>query len=42
MDYDAIVIGAGHAGIEASLALARLGKKTLMITQNLDAIGRLS
>ncbi len=42
MDYDAIVIGAGHAGIEAGLALARLGKKTLMITQNLDAIGRLS
>jgi tRNA uridine 5-carboxymethylaminomethyl modification enzyme len=42
MDYDAIVIGAGHAGIEACLALARLGKKTLMITQNLDAIGRLS
>jgi tRNA uridine 5-carboxymethylaminomethyl modification enzyme len=42
MDYDAIVIGAGHAGIEASLALARLGKKTILITQSLDAIGRLS
>ena len=42
MDYDAIVIGAGHAGIEASLALARLGKRTILITQSLDAIGRLS
>ncbi len=42
MDYDAIVIGAGHAGIEACLALARIGYKTLMITQNLDSIGRLS
>jgi len=42
MDYDAIVIGGGHAGIEACLALARIGYKTLMITQNLDSIGRLS
>ena len=42
MDFDAIVIGAGHAGIEASLALARLQFSTLLITQNLDAIGRLS
>ncbi|MGC9313280.1 MAG: tRNA uridine-5-carboxymethylaminomethyl(34) synthesis enzyme MnmG [Sediminispirochaetaceae bacterium] len=42
MDYDAIVIGGGHAGIEAALALARLDFQTLMITQSLDAIGRLS
>lgn len=42
MDYDAIVIGAGHAGIEAALALPRMGFKTLLITQSLDAIGRLS
>ncbi|MBL7007014.1 MAG: tRNA uridine-5-carboxymethylaminomethyl(34) synthesis enzyme MnmG [Spirochaetia bacterium] len=42
MDFDAIVIGAGHAGIEASLALSRLHFSTLLITQNLDAIGRLS
>ena len=42
MDYDAIVVGGGHAGIEAGLALARIGYKTLMITQNLDSIGRLS
>ncbi len=42
MDYDAIVVGGGHAGIEAALALSRLGHKTLMITQSLDSIGRLS
>lgn len=42
MDYDAIVIGGGHAGIEASLALARLGRTTLLLTQNPDAIGRMS
>lgn len=42
MDYDAIVVGGGHAGIEASLALSRIGFKTLLITQNLDSIGRLS
>ncbi|THB68349.1 MAG: tRNA uridine-5-carboxymethylaminomethyl(34) synthesis enzyme MnmG [Spirochaetaceae bacterium] len=42
MIYDAIVIGGGHAGIEAALALSRMDCRTLMITQNLDAIGRLS
>lgn len=42
MDFDAIVIGGGHAGIEAALALSRLHFSTLMITQSLDAIGRLS
>ncbi|AAU07035.1 MULTISPECIES: tRNA uridine-5-carboxymethylaminomethyl(34) synthesis enzyme MnmG [Borreliella] len=42
MDFDAIVIGGGHAGIEAALALSRLDFKTLMITQNLDTIGKLS
>lgn len=41
-DYQAIVIGGGHAGIEASLALSRQGFDTLLITQSLDAIGRLS
>lgn len=40
--YDVIVIGAGHAGIEASLASARLGCETLMLTQNLDTIGQMS
>jgi len=42
MDFDAIVIGGGHAGIEASLALARMDFRTLMITQSLDTIGRMS
>ena len=36
--YDAIVIGAGHAGVEACLALARTGHKTLVVTLSLDAI----
>ncbi|MBN2443773.1 MAG: tRNA uridine-5-carboxymethylaminomethyl(34) synthesis enzyme MnmG [Spirochaetales bacterium] len=42
MDVDAIVIGGGHAGIEAALALARLEVPTLFITQNLDCIGKMS
>ena len=42
MDFDAIVVGGGHAGIEAGLALARIGRSTLLITQSLDSIGRLS
>lgn len=42
MDYDVIVVGGGHAGIEASLAAARTGFRTLMVTQSLDTIGRLS
>jgi tRNA uridine 5-carboxymethylaminomethyl modification enzyme len=41
-DADAVVIGGGHAGIEASLALARLGFSTILVTQNLDTIGRMS
>lgn len=41
-DFEAIVIGGGHAGIEASLALSREGFKTLLITQNIEAIGRMS
>ncbi|NNM67079.1 MAG: tRNA uridine-5-carboxymethylaminomethyl(34) synthesis enzyme MnmG, partial [Spirochaetales bacterium] len=42
MDFDAVVVGAGHAGIEAGLALARMGFQTLLITQSLDTIGRMS
>jgi tRNA uridine 5-carboxymethylaminomethyl modification enzyme len=34
--YDVIVIGSGHAGIEAALAAARIGCRTLILTQNLD------
>lgn len=40
--FDVIVIGAGHAGIEASAAAARLGCETLLLTQNLDTIGQMS
>jgi tRNA uridine 5-carboxymethylaminomethyl modification enzyme len=40
--YDVIVVGAGHAGIEACLASARMGCKTLMLTLNLDHIGQMS
>lgn len=39
--YDCAVIGGGHAGIEASLACARLGLKTVMFTINLDAVGNM-
>ena len=42
MDLDAIVIGGGHTGIEASLALSRMGFETLLITQNPDVIGKMS
>jgi tRNA uridine 5-carboxymethylaminomethyl modification enzyme len=40
--YDVIVIGAGHAGIEAAAASARLGCETVMLTQSLDTIGQMS
>ena len=39
--YDVAVIGAGHAGIEAALAAARLGLKTVIFTINLDAVGNM-
>ncbi|MCX5708600.1 MAG: FAD-dependent oxidoreductase, partial [Candidatus Omnitrophica bacterium] len=41
-DCDVIVIGAGHAGIEASLAAARMGCSTLMLTLDVDTIGHMS
>ena len=41
-NFEVIVIGAGHAGIEASLACARLGIKTLMLTLDINSIGRMS
>ena len=41
-DFDVIVIGAGHAGIEAALACERLGVKTLMLTLDINSIGKMS
>jgi tRNA uridine 5-carboxymethylaminomethyl modification enzyme len=40
--YDVIVIGAGHAGVEAALAAARLGAEVAVLTQNLDTVGQMS
>src|SRR5436189_495699 len=40
--YYVVVVGSGHAGIEAALAAARIGCRTLMLTQNLDTIGQMS
>jgi tRNA uridine 5-carboxymethylaminomethyl modification enzyme len=40
--YDVIVIGAGHAGVEAAMAAARLGCEVLLLTQNADTIGQMS
>src|ERR671938_1476522 len=41
-DWNVIVVGGGHAGIEAALSAARIGCRTLMLTQNLDTIGQMS
>ena len=40
--FDVAVVGGGHAGIEAALASARIGLKTILITQTIDSIGRMS
>jgi tRNA uridine 5-carboxymethylaminomethyl modification enzyme len=42
VEYDVIVVGAGHAGTEAAVMAARLGARVLLLTSNLDTIGQLS